>query len=298
MALHSHFVQRPDAQGTTTLLLLTGSPLSLAASTSVLTFASSTAFTASFGYFSTASTSNLYLSGTNNALLVTNDQGQASGTTTLSVSFGGTGSTTLGGILKGNGTGYIQSAIAGTDYLTGSGAASNCVMWGPGNTLADALSPCNTGVSSGGGTWATTTSQVSGQLINYPGSFTDIVTVGASATSSAKFIFDPNLQYMTVRGSGFMGGSLTLSSIFSTTTSQFAGGFLSQASSTIGDGTQTGGLTINGSPSMAARLIRLQTDFIQAQMQAMTEQAKDLSETATKALMDAAKTPTKGGLSS
>ena len=45
-------------------------------------------------------------------------------------------------------------------------------------------------------------------------------------------------------------------------------------------------------------LIRVQTDFIQAQMQAMTEQAKDLSETATKALMDSVKTSTKGGLSS
>jgi hypothetical protein len=45
-------------------------------------------------------------------------------------------------------------------------------------------------------------------------------------------------------------------------------------------------------------LTRLQTDFIQAQMQAITEQAKDLSETATKALMDSLKTPTKGGLSS
>jgi len=45
-------------------------------------------------------------------------------------------------------------------------------------------------------------------------------------------------------------------------------------------------------------LVTLQMEFIQAQMQAMTEQAKDLSETATKALMDSVKTPTKGGLSS
>ena len=45
-------------------------------------------------------------------------------------------------------------------------------------------------------------------------------------------------------------------------------------------------------------LVSLQMEFIQAQMQAMTEQAKDLSETATKALMDSLKTPTKGGLSS
>ena len=41
-------------------------------------------------------------------------------------------------------------------------------------------------------------------------------------------------------------------------------------------------------------LTKLQMDFIQAQMQAMTEQAKDLGETATKALMDSAKIPTKG----
>ncbi|MGA7453828.1 MAG: phasin family protein [Rhodoplanes sp.] len=45
-------------------------------------------------------------------------------------------------------------------------------------------------------------------------------------------------------------------------------------------------------------LTKLQMDFIQAQMQAMTEQAKDLGETATKALKDSAKIPTKGGLSS
>jgi hypothetical protein len=45
-------------------------------------------------------------------------------------------------------------------------------------------------------------------------------------------------------------------------------------------------------------LAKLQMEFIQAQMQAMTEQAKDLSETAIKAVMDSAKTPTKGGLSS
>jgi hypothetical protein len=45
-------------------------------------------------------------------------------------------------------------------------------------------------------------------------------------------------------------------------------------------------------------LVRLQMEFIQAQMQAMTEQTKDLSETAAKALMDAAKTPTKGSPSS
>ena len=45
-------------------------------------------------------------------------------------------------------------------------------------------------------------------------------------------------------------------------------------------------------------LAKLQMDFIQAQMQAMTEQAKDLSETTTKAMMDGLKSPSGGGLSS
>ena len=45
-------------------------------------------------------------------------------------------------------------------------------------------------------------------------------------------------------------------------------------------------------------LAKLQMGFVQAQMQAMTEQAKDLSETATKAVTDSARTLTKGGPSS
>ena len=44
--------------------------------------------------------------------------------------------------------------------------------------------------------------------------------------------------------------------------------------------------------------VKLQTEFIQSQMQAMTEQAKDLSETATKAVMDAVKGVGKGSLTS
>jgi hypothetical protein len=45
-------------------------------------------------------------------------------------------------------------------------------------------------------------------------------------------------------------------------------------------------------------LAHLQMDFIKAQMQAMTEQARDLSHTAMNTLMDSARTSTKGGLSS
>ena len=45
-------------------------------------------------------------------------------------------------------------------------------------------------------------------------------------------------------------------------------------------------------------LAKLQMDFVQGQMQSMTEQAKELGEAATKALLDSAKPATKGGLSS
>ena len=45
-------------------------------------------------------------------------------------------------------------------------------------------------------------------------------------------------------------------------------------------------------------LFMLQTEFIREQMQTMTEQAKDLSQTATRSIMTGVKIPTKGGPSS
>ena len=45
-----------------------------------------------------------------------NGTNSVNSTGTVAVNFGGTGSTTLSGILKGNGTGGIQSALVGTDY--------------------------------------------------------------------------------------------------------------------------------------------------------------------------------------
>ena len=45
-------------------------------------------------------------------------------------------------------------------------------------------------------------------------------------------------------------------------------------------------------------LASLQMEFVKAQMQVLTEEAKDLSETVAKAVMDSLKAPTKGGLSS
>jgi phasin len=48
----------------------------------------------------------------------------------------------------------------------------------------------------------------------------------------------------------------------------------------------------------AQELVRMQTEFLQSQMQALGEQVKDLGETISKAAMDSAKIPTKGSPSS
>ena len=63
------------------------------------------------------------------------------------------------------------------------------------------LGTCGSGGGgSGGGTFSTTTSNVSGRLINYPNNTTDIVTIGATATTSAEFYFDPNTLDAVING--------------------------------------------------------------------------------------------------
>ena len=78
---------------------------------------------------------NFYYDGTNYYWNIGQGYGQAvsSGSTnlasdvtgTLAVANGGTGATTLTGIVKGNGTGALTTATAGTDYLAPNGSATN-----------------------------------------------------------------------------------------------------------------------------------------------------------------------------
>jgi len=63
---------------------------------------------------------NKTISGANNTLSNINLTSQITGT--LPVANGGTGATTITGILKGNGTSPISAAVAGTDFLTPGGA--------------------------------------------------------------------------------------------------------------------------------------------------------------------------------
>jgi hypothetical protein len=64
-----------------------------------------------------------------------------------------------------------------------------------------ALGACGAGGGgSSGGTWSTTTSQVTGQLINYPNNATDIVAIGSNATTTAEFWYDPNIFRGYIKG--------------------------------------------------------------------------------------------------
>jgi hypothetical protein len=77
-------------------------------------------------------------------------------------------------------------------------------------TAISATTICLTGdcrtswpVSGGGGevTWATTTSSVGGQLVNYSNSNTDIIAIGSNSTTTAKIFFDPNTNTSYFNGS-------------------------------------------------------------------------------------------------
>lgn len=112
-------------------------------------------------------------------------------------------STTITGILKGNGT-AISTATLGTDYVNGSGTSGHCAQWGASNALTDAGSACGSG----------------GSGAPYP------FFVGVNAT---------------------------------TTLTQFNGGLTAFASSTIGNGAQNGGLTVNGAASSSNFIATSQT---------------------------------------
>ena len=119
------------------------------------------------------------------------------------------------------------------------------------------------GGGSGGGTFSTTTSQVPGQLINYPNNTTDVVNIGSTATTSGEWWYDPNVFVGYLKGKFGIGttspyaplsvsGEIVGASFTGTTTatSTLGGGlsatrFSASASSTlVGLQIPTGGLSI------------------------------------------------------
>ena len=141
-------------------------------------------------------------------------------------------STAYGQVLIGNQSGGNYTPVA-TSTLNVTAASilgliaqgANVTITGNG-TAGSPYTISSTGGSggSGGGTWATTTSTVLGELINYSLNNTDIVTVGGNSTSSAKFIFDPNSQigyFSSLVGIGTKSPSASLSITGSGVTNPF-----------------------------------------------------------------------------
>lgn len=99
------------------------------------------------------------------------------------VSLGGTGATTLSGVLKGNGTGAISPATAGTDYLTPP-AGSAILKANSGGALANAAAGTDY-VAPGTATTFTATQTFSGSTSAIAAVFSDIAeTATVSATAA------------------------------------------------------------------------------------------------------------------
>jgi len=208
--------------------------LQSATTTNLFTKSSLTASAASFGATATSSFNNagqLTLANLASAVLGVNASGQVVATTsiganllsgTLGVGNGGTGSTTLTGILKGNGTGAVQSAIGGTDYefpLTFSTGLNRI-----GNTIT------NTGVLSLGSGYATTTGTTI-SLSTTTQSFNGL-TIAQQITSpnGTDLLFTPNISG-TLANSGLAHSTIVVNG--TTLTLGDSGDTITAASSTL-----------------------------------------------------------------
>ena len=115
-----------DGTGYTLATLTAGSNVTITEGSGSITIASSGGSSVSAGDGVDVSGSTVSIDAKANGGLVIEstelavDLGASSITGTLAVADGGTGATTLTGILKGNGTGAFTAATAGTDYLSNS----------------------------------------------------------------------------------------------------------------------------------------------------------------------------------
>ncbi len=165
---YSNFQYLFPSNATTTLLTFSGGLYSFA-STTIGAGTQVTGLTISGG---ATTTGNQYVGGS------------LSLGTALSAVNGGTGHST-----------FVQGDIL---YASAANTLSRLPIGDPGEVLkiVGGVPTWDTDLSSGGGgtggTWATTTSQVAGVLINYPNNNSDVVTVGSTATTSAEYWFDPN----------------------------------------------------------------------------------------------------------
>lgn len=135
-----------------------------------------------------------------NSGVIINDSGEVTvgvwKGTEVTVPYGGTGASTLTGVLKGNGQSAISAAVAGTDYVAPSGALGT-----PSSGTATNLTglPLTTGVTgtlpiANGGTNATTAATARSNILpSYAGNANKVLAVNAGAT---------DVEYVSVGGTG------------------------------------------------------------------------------------------------
>ena len=135
-----------------------------------------------------------------NSGVIINDSGEVTvgvwKATEVTVPYGGTGASTLTGVLKGNGQSAISAATAGTDYVAPGGALGT-----PSSGTATNLTglPLTTGVTgtlpiANGGTNATTAATARGNILpSYTGNANKVLAVNAGAT---------DVEYVSVGGTG------------------------------------------------------------------------------------------------
>lgn len=119
------------------------------------------------------------------------------------------------------------------------------------------------GSGSGGGSWSTTTSTVSGQLINYTNNTTDIACIGSTSTTTCEYYFDPNTNTSRLGlDSSFLSGAVYKNGLFGTKTQVMMTGPVNDLQSNLvigntysaSDGVYaTGGITfVNGRSTQGA----------------------------------------------
>lgn len=122
-------------------------------------------------------------------------------------------STSITGVLKGNGT-AISAAANGTDYSLISAlscsAGQHLATVNASGTFTCTADSGGGGGGGGGGTFSTSTNPAYGGVFNnYANNATDIVEFGGiSGTSTAKFWFDPNSNFSALTGTSTITGSL------------------------------------------------------------------------------------------
>ena len=135
-----------------------------------------------------------------NSGVIINDSGEVTvgvwKGTEVTVPYGGTGASTLTGVLKGNGQSAISAATAGTDYVAPGGALGTPSSGTATNLIGLPLTTGVTGVLpiANGGTNASTAATARGNILpSYAGNANKVLAVNAGAT---------DVEYVSVGGTG------------------------------------------------------------------------------------------------